>query len=229
MHAKLAVSLLKLLQLLLCSDQLRVDEIHLLGGNKLFRRLIGLPWHGRLSPDVVERVLVVRFEIGMLEFPSLCPGQSGPSLRFRPLQLTPAPYGDWPPSSLLCRTLWKSYLFSCRTKLAKLLCLKCLGRMDFVNFSFFQCVSNEERRRGALPYLEDYKAVAFVSPPHHRLVCGILQHPGRMLALCLDDGERTGWTYLYSLRTWTQRQLQVHGQHAISAKPTKSLELAEPD
>lgn len=40
------------------------------------------------------------------------------------------------PSSFACRTLWKSYLFSCRTKLAKLLCLKCFGRICFVNFSF---------------------------------------------------------------------------------------------
>lgn len=50
--------------------------------------------------------------------------------------LTPTPYGEVPPSSLLCRTLWKSYLFSWRTKLAKLLCLKCFGRMCLVNFSF---------------------------------------------------------------------------------------------
>ena len=56
-------------------------------------------------------------------------------------QLTPGPYGDWPLSSLFCRTLWKSYLFNCRTKLAKLLCLKCLGRMCLVNFSFYSQVS----------------------------------------------------------------------------------------
>jgi hypothetical protein len=55
--------------------------------------------------------------------------------------LTPRPYGDDPPSSLLCRTLWKSYLLSWRTKLAKLLCLKCFGRMCLVNFSFYQQVS----------------------------------------------------------------------------------------
>ena len=55
--------------------------------------------------------------------------------------LTPTPYGEVPPSSLLCRTLWKSYLFSWRTKLAKLLCLKCFGRMCFVNFSFCEQVS----------------------------------------------------------------------------------------
>ena len=54
--------------------------------------------------------------------------------------LTPTPYGEVPPSSLLCRTLWKSYLLSWRTKLAKLLCLKCFGRMCFVNFSFCEQV-----------------------------------------------------------------------------------------
>lgn len=48
---------------------------------------------------------------------------------------TSRPYGDSPLSSL-CLTLWKSYLFNCRTKLAKLLCLKCFGRMVLVNFSF---------------------------------------------------------------------------------------------
>ena len=30
-------------------------------------------------------------------------------------------------------TLWKSYLFNCRTKLAKFECLNMRGRMDFVN------------------------------------------------------------------------------------------------
>lgn len=48
---------------------------------------------------------------------------------------TCGPYGDWPFSSF-CLTLWKSYLFSWRTKLAKLLCLKCFGSIVFVNFSF---------------------------------------------------------------------------------------------
>ena len=44
-------------------------------------------------------------------------------------------------SSLFCLTLWKSYLFNCRTKLAKLLCLKCFGRISLVNFSFCPHVS----------------------------------------------------------------------------------------
>lgn len=34
-----------------------------------------------------------------------------------------------------------------------------------------------------MPYLEHDEAVAFVSPPHYRLVRGILQHPARILAL----------------------------------------------
>ena len=77
----------------------------------------------------------------MLEFPGLilvsgAAGQDGGCV-----QVTPGPYGDCPVSSLLWRTLWKSYLFSWRTKLAKLLCLKCFGRMDLVNLSFY---SNNE-------------------------------------------------------------------------------------
>jgi hypothetical protein len=52
-----------------------------------------------------------------------------------PGQPTSRPYGDSPLSSL-CLTLWKSYLFNWRTKLAKLLCLKCFGRIVLVNFSF---------------------------------------------------------------------------------------------
>lgn len=55
-------------------------------------------------------------------------------------------------SSLLCLTLWKSYLFSWRTKLAKLLCLKCFGRMALVNFSFWKWSEtahhDEQRSKG---------------------------------------------------------------------------------
>lgn len=57
---------------------------------------------------------------------------------------TLGPYGDCPFSSLFCRTLWKSYLFSWRTKLAKLLCLKCLGRMVLVNFSHYSRKSSSQ-------------------------------------------------------------------------------------
>lgn len=66
-----------------------------------------------------------------------CFNQSLRSLNIGDSQPTPGPYGEDTFSSLLCLTLWKSYLFSCRTKLAKLLCLKCFGRMDLVNRSFY--------------------------------------------------------------------------------------------
>jgi hypothetical protein len=92
---------------------------------------------------------------------------------------TPGPYGDCPLSSLLCRTLWKSYLFSCRTKLAKLLCLKCLGSMCLVNFSFCALVSDQSTGGAHSPwtYFEDDKAIAIVSPADHALVARTFQHP----------------------------------------------------
>jgi hypothetical protein len=55
---------------------------------------------------------------------------------------TPFGYGESPVSSL-CLILWKSYLFSCRTKLAKLLCLKCFGRIVLVNWSVYTCDVNK--------------------------------------------------------------------------------------
>jgi len=39
-------------------------------------------------------------------------------------------------------TLWKSYLLSCLTKLAKLLCLKCFGRRSLAN-SAWSLILNE--------------------------------------------------------------------------------------
>jgi len=97
---------------------------------------------------------------------------------------TSRPYGASPFSSL-CLTLWKSYLFSCRTKLAKLLCLKCLGRMVFVNFSFYwQRVSQSWQRihrltvRGSI-YLKDHKAVAVSAPADHIAVRGVFEHSVR--------------------------------------------------
>ena len=52
----------------------------------------------------------------------------------RVYQLT-LPKGDELSLSLDGLTLWKSYLLSCRIKLDMLLCLKCFGRIDRVNFS----------------------------------------------------------------------------------------------
>ena len=97
-----------------------------------------LRWFSRcwsFAADIVQGIFVVRLELGMFEFPRL--GSSAMRhTRHGHLPLTPEPYGECPFSSLLCRTLWKSYLLSWRTKLAKLLCLKCLGRIDLVNLSF---------------------------------------------------------------------------------------------
>lgn len=73
----------------------------------------------------------------MFKFPGLTAISDAEDLDSMWIQFTPGPYGDCPVSSLLWRTLWKSYLFSWRTKLAKLLCLKCFGRMDLVNLSFY--------------------------------------------------------------------------------------------
>ena len=85
---------------------------------------------------------------------------------------TPGPYGDVPPSSLLCRTLWKSYLFSCRTKLAKLLCLKCFGRMCFVNFSFCRAVRSALSLRSCkyVPLIRRSYPLRFPIAPRFHLV-----------------------------------------------------------
>ena len=95
-----------------------------------------------LAADIIQRIFVVCLELGMLEFPCLEPSAMR-HIRKPDSRLTPEPYGEWPLSSLLCRTLWKSYLLSWRTKLAKLLCLKCLGRIDLVNLSF--CTGHSAR------------------------------------------------------------------------------------
>ena len=117
----------------------------MLSWSSLIDDLGRFPGRWSFAADVVQGILVVRLELGMFELPGL--GSSAakhPSSSRSPL--TPEPYGDCPLSSLLCRTLWKSYLLSWRTKLAKLLCLKCLGRIDFVNLSFW-ARSQRERLR----------------------------------------------------------------------------------
>ena len=114
----------------------------------------GLGWFSRrrsFAADVVQRIFVVRLELWMLEFPGLRSSATKHIQRSHSL-LTPEPYGECPLSSLLCRTLWKSYLLSWRTKLAKLLCLKCFGRIDLVNLSF--CAGNQlERLMGVVGLL----------------------------------------------------------------------------
>ncbi|KAH3680032.1 hypothetical protein WICPIJ_008445 [Wickerhamomyces pijperi] len=65
----------------------------------------------------------------------------------------PSPYSLDCFSSLDCLTLWKSYLFNCLTKLAKLECLKCLGRISFVN-SLLSMTTNESPLSVHLTILE---------------------------------------------------------------------------
>lgn len=70
-HAELVVALLKLLQLLLCCDELCVEKIHLLRRHHVIHDGVGLAWCWRFSADVVQGIFVVGFEVGVLEFPGL--------------------------------------------------------------------------------------------------------------------------------------------------------------
>lgn len=135
----------------------------MLGWSCLIGDLGWFPGCWSFAADIVQRIFVVRLELGMLEFPRLGTSASMHT-RYSHSSLTPEPYGEWPLSSLLCRTLWKSYLLSWRTKLAKLLCLKCLGRIDLVNLSF--CAGSQpERLMGHHPLLAPRVLQSF---HHHR-------------------------------------------------------------
>jgi hypothetical protein len=124
-----------MLNLLLLGHNLLIEQVNLLCGYGLFVALGLFPGGGGLSSNVVKRFFAVCAKLGVLEFPCLRSFVKPPGPKIRLGVPTFCPYGDWPFSSLFCRTLWKSYLFSWRTKLAKLLCLKCLGNMVLVNFS----------------------------------------------------------------------------------------------
>lgn len=69
-------------------------------------------------------------------------------------------------------------MFSCLTKLAKLLCLKCLGRMCFVNFSFYTAVSvgHLNVELGTTTHFQHNKAVTVIPPPYYVLVCRVFEH-----------------------------------------------------
>lgn len=129
-----------MLDLLLLRHNLLVKKINLLRGYGVVCGLGLFSWRGCLSANVVERFFAVCAELWVLELPclcNLCETLDPVDFRMGGGLPTFCPYGDWPFSSLFCRTLWKSYLFSWRTKLAKLLCLKCFGRMVLVNFSHY--------------------------------------------------------------------------------------------
>ena len=125
-------------------------------------------------------------------------------------QLTPGPYGEATFSSLLCLTLWKSYLFSCRTKLAKLLCLKCLGSMDLVNRSFCTPISQTATERSMECLLTSNTTKLSISSPHRTTDA----YDGSSSILCCTSALRTharsrhksaldlGAPYLYNFRTY---------------------------
>ena len=134
------------------------------------------------------------------------------------------------PSSLACRTLWKSYLLSCRTKLAKLLCLKCFGRICFVNFSF--CHGRQGgvlSSRLGVSYLEDYEAVALIAPSDHALVLRAFQHSTANWSVCRP--ERTVGCDLLTCTACaptTKSAWYTRGPHNVDSALTKSLELFAP-
>jgi hypothetical protein len=151
--------------------------------------------------------------------------------------LTPDPYGDCPFSSLLWRTLWKSYLLSWRTKLAKLLCLKCFGRMCFVNFSFWAprqclpCVNHGPRcnvlrapqnchrhspiARRSRPW---GSPASYMAHQQNRSYCGSATsrrtcttcEPGHGLAECAKLGLRGTHEIARAVRSRTLRLVGVH-------------------
>lgn len=75
-HAEFVVALLQRLQLLLRRDKLCVEKIHLLSGHHIVHHGIGLARRRRFSSDVVQGILVVGFEVRVLEFPRLSICQS---------------------------------------------------------------------------------------------------------------------------------------------------------
>lgn len=80
-------------------------------------------------------------------------------------------------SSLFCLTLWKSYLFNCRTKLAKLLCLKCFGRINLVNFSFcHHCQHVTAANTRGMTYFENDEALSSLAPAHDRFIRRVFEH-----------------------------------------------------
>jgi hypothetical protein len=87
------------------------------------------------------------------------------------------PSGVWLASVFL--VLWKSYLLSWRTKLEKLLCLKCFGRIALANFSHCSTVKFDATMIVAclnLTNLNDDEAVTVFAPPHDVRMFWIFHH-----------------------------------------------------
>lgn len=129
--------------------------------------------------------------------------------------LTPGPYCDWPFSSLLCRTLWKSYLFNWRTKLAKLLCLKCFGRMCLVNFSFYATISIAHMSVKARRHTSSTTKLSPSFP--HLTTLSSLGFSSILARVLVSTGcAHVVSTYLYSLRTCNVNQHMVQRSFATA-------------
>ena len=70
-HRQLRIPVRNVLDLLLLGENLLVEEVDLLGGDRVVVVLGLLPGRGRFAPDVVERFLAVGSKFGVLEFPCL--------------------------------------------------------------------------------------------------------------------------------------------------------------
>jgi hypothetical protein len=103
-HGELCKAVGNVLDLLLLRNDLLVEQIDLLSGYRFFGACGRLAWRRGFATDIIEGILAVSPELRVLEFP--CLGIEG---QLRPLsrdgEPTFCPYGDWPLSSLFCRTL----------------------------------------------------------------------------------------------------------------------------
>lgn len=104
-HGELCKAVGNVLDLLLLRNDLLVEQIDLLSGYRFFGACGRLAWRRGLATDIIEGILAVGPELRVLELPRL--GSDGQSSFFlsRDGEPTFCPYGDWPLSSLFCRTL----------------------------------------------------------------------------------------------------------------------------
>lgn len=70
-HCKLRITIGQMLDLLLLGDNLLVEEVDLLGRDRIVGALGLLPGRRCFAPNVVEGVLAIGAKLGMLKFPGL--------------------------------------------------------------------------------------------------------------------------------------------------------------
>jgi hypothetical protein len=70
-NGHLGVAIGEVLDLLLLRNNLLIEKVDLLCGNRVIVRLCLLSWSRGLSSDVVERVFAIRFKLGVFKLPGL--------------------------------------------------------------------------------------------------------------------------------------------------------------